>query len=109
VSVSLSLISDPIMQARAPPLPKLYPAGVQAVSTPVRWAWRLCTKACFRFYKLLLELLTTSDRSALCRGNRADTTLQRADTKVGITFFSCDTLDNAFNTNLSLQVVPVKT
>jgi hypothetical protein len=97
------------MQARAPPLPKLYPAGVQAVATPVWWAWWLFAEACFRFYKLLLELLTAGDRSALCRGDCADATLQRADTKVGITFFSCDTLDNAFNTNLSLEVVPVKT
>jgi hypothetical protein len=72
-------------------------------------AWWLLTKVSFSLYKLLLKLLAAGDRSALCRGDCADTTLQRSDTKVGITFFSCDTLDNTFNTNLSLEIVPVKT
>jgi hypothetical protein len=72
-------------------------------------AWWLLTKVSFSLYKLLLKLLAAGDRTALCRGNRADTAFQWSDTKVGITFFSCDTLDNTFNTNLALDIVPVKT
>src|SRR5574341_296878 len=106
--VTLSRISEPIVQTIFTSLPKLNHLRLNAIAAPMRWARHTVTEFCAELVEALFQFGAVLDRLALIGSPGAELAAERARVKVFVRLGLRNLFDYAFNPHLSPERRPIE-